>query len=143
MTTETVSVITDVSGYDFPTLVKWFIDLRNHKSEVKRSIEPAIAQVEQQMEAIEKEFHKRITASGVTALKTEYGTVSRSIKTKYSVDDAFAFRQWVAENPQEASRLINASITQSEMAVFIAEEGNKLPDGVRSDSTYELSIRRK
>ena len=62
---------------DLPTLVQWYIELRNYKSELKRSIEPAIAQTDEKMEAIEKEFNKRLLQSGGTSVKTDKGTISR------------------------------------------------------------------
>lgn len=135
------STIQDPSGYDTPTLVKWYIDLRNHKSEIKRSIEPAIAQVENQMDAIESELNKRIVTSGVKSMRTENGTITRVNKTKYLVTDSYAFREWLKLNPEVGSQLISASITQGEVMNYLSD-GNALPDGLTVENSIELSVRR-
>lgn len=132
--------VIDPSVYDLPTLVQWYIDLRAHKSELKRSIEPAIAHTDEQMELIEREFNKRMVESGTKSMKTERGTITRVQKTKYLMTDSFAFRQWVANNPQAGSQLVSG-ITQGEVKAYL-EGGNDLPDGLTVDNFFDISIRR-
>lgn len=130
----------DPSVYDLPTLIQWYIDLRQHKSDLKRSIEPQLAQVDEQMELIEKEFSKRIVESGTKSMKTDRGTVSRVQKTKYLLTDAYAFRQWLIANPEEGAGLISG-ISQGEVKAFI-EDGGELPDGLTVDNFFDISVRR-
>lgn len=138
MTTQTQ--IQDPSVYDLPTLVKWYIDLRASKSEIKRSIEPALAQVDMQMEEIEKEFHKRCMEGGTLSMKTEYGTISRVVKSKYLISDGHDFREWLKKNPEDGAGLVSG-ITQGEVKAYV-EAGNELPDGITMDSFYDISVRR-
>ena len=77
---ETTNTPKDPSTFDLPTLVQWYIDLRQYKSDLKRSIEPSLAQADEQMELIEKEFNKRLTESGTKSMKTANGTISRTQK---------------------------------------------------------------
>ena len=130
----------DPSVYDLPTLVKWYIDLRQHKSDLKRSIEPQLAQVDEQMELIEKEFSKRIVESGTKSMKTDQGTVSRVQKTKYLLTDGYAFRQWLIANPEVGAGLISG-ISQGEVKAFL-EDGGELPDGLTVDNFFDISVRR-
>ena len=130
----------DPSVYDLPTLVKWYIDLRQHKSDLKRSIEPQLAQVDEQMELIEKEFSKRIVESGTKSMKTDQGTVSRVQKTKYLLTDGYAFRQWLIANPETGAGLISG-ISQGEVKAFL-EDGGELPDGLTVDNFFDISVRR-
>lgn len=132
--------LTDPSGYDVSALVQWYIDLRNHKSALKRSIEPALTHTDNQMELIERELNKRIVESGVKSMKTDKGTISRVQKTKYLLTDSFAFRQWLVKNPEIGAQLISG-ITQGEVRAYI-EEGNELPSGVSVDNYFDLSVRR-
>ena len=125
---------------DLPTLVQWYIDLRNYKSELKRSIEPAIAQTDEKMEAIEKEFNKRLLQSGGTSVKTDKGTISRVQKTKYLLTDSFAFRQWLVANAEIGSQLVSG-ITQWEVKAYL-ESGGQLPDGLTVDNFFDISVRR-
>jgi len=125
---------------DLPTLVQWYIDLRNYKSELKRSIEPAIAQTDEKMEAIEKEFNKRLLQSGGTSVKTDKGTISRVQKTKYLLTDSVAFRQWLVANAEIGSQLVSG-ITQGEVKAYL-ESGGQLPDGLTVDNFFDISVRR-
>ena len=134
--------ITDPSAYDTAQLVQWYVDLRNNKSEVRRSIEPTLNQIDAQMSAIETELNKRIMASGATSMRTPHGTVARVLKHKYTVADPYLFRLWVQNNPQQGIALLRPAVTQDDVANYI-EEGNALPDGLAIDSSFEISVRRK
>lgn len=129
-----------LSDLDLPTLVQWYIDLRNYKSELKRSIEPSIAHTDEKMEAIEKEFNKRLLQSGGTSVKTDKGTISRVQKTKYLLTDSFAFRQWLVANAEIGSQLVSG-ITQGEVKAYL-ESGGQLPDGLTVDNFFDISVRR-
>lgn len=133
--------LVDPAVYDMATLVKWYIDLRNNKSEIKRSIEPSLAHIDAQMEMIEAEMNKRIVESGTKSMRTENGTVSRVQKTKYIVSDPHAFRQWVLANPAQGINLMNTAVTQGEVKLFL-EDGNTLPDGLAVDASFDISVRR-
>lgn len=130
----------DLTALDLPTLVQWYIDLRNYKSDLKRSIEPALAQTDEKMEQIEKEFHKRLLQSGGTSVKTDKGTISRVQKTKYLLTDSFAFRQWLIANPEVGAQIVSG-ITQGEVKAFL-ENGGQLPDGLTVDNFFDISVRR-
>lgn len=130
----------DPSAFDLPTLVQWYIDLRQYKSELKRSIEPAMAQADEQMELIEKEFNKRLLENGTKSMKTANGTISRSQKTKYLLTDSYTFRQWLIKNPEIGSQLVQG-ISQGEVKAFL-ENGGDLPEGISADHFFDISVRR-
>lgn len=132
--------VKDPSAYDLPTLVQWYIDLRQYKSDLKRSIEPSVARADEQMELIEKEFHKRLADMGSTSMKTPQGTISRVQKTKYLMTDSFTFRQWLMQNPEDGAQLIQG-ISQGEVKAYL-EQGGELPDGITADSFFDISVRR-
>lgn len=139
----TQPTITDLTAYESDALTKWYIDLRNYKSELKRSIDPAIASIEEQMELIEKEFHKRMATVGSSSIKTAHGTASRVQKTKYLVTDSFALREWVRKNPEVGLNLLSATITQSEVKDYLESNPTaQLPDGLAVDQYIDISIRR-
>lgn len=130
----------NTSIYDVTTLVQWYIDLRKYKSDLKLSIEPAIAHTERQMEQIERELHNRMVQNGTKSMKTDKGTIARVKKTKYLLTDSFAFRQWLAKNPEVGSQLVSG-ITQGEVKAYL-EDGNELPDGLTTDEFFDISVRR-
>lgn len=137
---ETTNTPKDPSTFDLPTLVQWYIDLRQYKSDLKRSIEPSLAQADEQMELIEKEFNKRLTESDTKSMKTANGTISRTQKTKYLLTDSFTFRQWLIKNPEVGAQLVQG-ISQGEVRAFL-EDGGELPEGVSADHFFDISVRR-
>ena len=140
MTTENLQLI-DTSQFDIPTLVKWYIDLRAHKSDLEASIKPAVEHTKQQMQMIETELTKRMNETETESMRTVNGTVSKVSKTKYSVIDPFLFRQWMVKNPEVAAQIVNGQITQGEVATYIAD-GGTLPDGMAIDNILSISVRR-
>lgn len=130
----------DPSNYDLPTLTQWYIDLRQYKSDLKRSIEPQLAQADDQMMLIEKEFHKRLAETGSKSMKTDRGTITRVQKTKYLLTDSYAFRKWIVANPEAAAQIVQG-ISQGEVRAFL-EEGGTLPEGVAVDNFFDISVRR-
>lgn len=131
----------DPTPYEMSALVQWYIDLRAHKSEIEASIKPALAHTKQQMQAIEAELTKRLQQVDSEAMRTTNGTVSKTTKTKYAVVDAFAFRQWMAKNPEIASQLVSGQVTPSEVSSYLAD-GGKLPDGLAIEKEYTISVRK-
>ena len=131
----------DTTQYDIPTLVKWYIDLRAHKSDLEASIKPAVEHTKQQMQMIESELNKRMNETKTESVKTINGTVSQVSKTKYSVVDPYVFRQWMVKNPEVAAQIVNGQITQGEVTAYIAD-GGTLPDGMAIDNILSISVRR-
>jgi hypothetical protein len=131
----------DPTPYEMSALVQWYIDLRAHKSEIEASIKPALTHTKQQMQAIEAELTRRLQQADSEAMRTLNGTVSKTTKTKYSVVDAFAFRQWMVKNPEIASQLVSGQVTHSEVSSYLAD-GGKLPDGLAIEKEYTISVRK-
>ncbi len=132
----------DPSPYDVGQLVQWYIDLRTQKSEVKKSIEPTIALIDDQMDAIEKELNKRLLANDLTSMRTTNGTVVRVEKTKFSVADAYTLKEWLKQNPDVGINLVSVSANTAELTEYLAE-GNTLPEGMAFEKIFDISIRRK
>lgn len=133
--------VVDPSQFDIPTLTKWYVELRKYKSDLEASIKPQVEHTKAQMDAIEAQLNMRLNAADVKSMRTEYGTVTQVQKTKFKVVDPYAFRQWIAQNPQVGVQLINASVTQSELKNYI-DEDNALPDGIAVDNYLDISIRK-
>lgn len=140
MTTENLTLI-DTSQYNVPQLVKWYIELRAHKSELEASIKPALEHTKQQMQMIEAELNKRLDNIDSESMRTTYGTATKVLKSKYSVVDAYAFRQWMVKNPEVAAQIMSAQVTPSEVTNYIAD-GGTVPDGVALEKSWTISVRR-
>lgn len=132
--------VVEASGYDLPTLTKWYIDLRNARKVLKQSIKPTDDYYVEQMAVIERELAERCVKAESGSLRSTSGTVVRAIKSSYKVVDPYAFRQWIKNNPEVGVDLISATITPGELSAFL-ENGGELPEGVTKEDGYTISVR--
>lgn len=140
---ETEIQVTDPTQYDTEALVAWYIQLRDYKAELKKSIQPALNQTDAQMDAIEKTLSGRLIAANAVSLKTTHGTIGRVQKTKFTVTDPYAFRQWVIANPEIGVNLLSGSVSQAELNSYLADDSNAtLPEGIAQETIFDISVRR-
>ncbi len=94
----------DTTQYDIPTLVKWYIDLRTHKSDLEASIRPAVEHTKQQMQ-MNLNWTNAWMKQKPEFVKTVNDPVSQVFKTKYSVVDPYVLEQWMVKNLKLQHRL--------------------------------------
>lgn len=135
--------IQDPKVFDLDALAKWYIELRTYKSEVKRSIEPVVSSIDEQMELISTEMNRRLAESSATSIRTAHGTIGRVLKTRFNVTDPYLFKQWIVQNPELGVNLISGSITQGEVKSYMESNPDaQLPDGLTFDQFFDISVRR-
>ena len=92
------------------------------------------ALLEQQMLAVCNE-------SNATSIKTEQGTVIKSLKERFTVADGDSFRKFVME--QEMPELFEARIHQGNFKDFMSEHaGEGLPPGVNVMREFTITVRK-
>lgn len=121
-------------------LAKIYIRIRDKMQEEKRTWEEQEAKYKEQMEAIEAELLEICKATGSDSLRTKYGTVIRSINTRYWTSDWSNFHKFLLEN--EAPQLLENRIAQGNMKEFLENHPDKLPPGLNADSKYKVTVRR-
>jgi hypothetical protein len=77
---------------------------------------------------------------GVKSVRTDGGTITMTVKTRYSTDDWDAFKEFIKEN--DAIELLEKRISQSNMATFLEENPGKVPAGLNSFKEYAISVRK-
>lgn len=133
MSTEETSVPAD-------KLAKIYIRIRDKMQAEKREWDEKEAAYKAQMEAIEAELLEICKTTGSDSLRTKYGTVIRSVKTRYWTSDWSNFHKFLLEN--EAPQLLENRIAQSNMKEFLEAHPDKLPPGLNADSEYAVTVRR-
>jgi hypothetical protein len=93
------------------------------------------------MDMIESALLDMCKESGVTGLKTDSGTVTRSITTRYWPSDWESMHQFIKEN--DALDLLERRVAQKAMGEFIAKNPDKFPKGMNVDSKFSITVRRK
>lgn len=121
-------------------MVKAYIKMRDHRSAIKAQYEDEDSQIKEQMESIESELLELCKATGTDGLKTQFGTVSRSIKTRYDATDWESMHRFVLEN--SAPDLLERRIAQRAMREFIENNPELMPPGLNVTSQYAVTVTR-
>jgi hypothetical protein len=118
-------------------LVKIYLKIRDKRAELSKQD----SELEEQQELIESELLNICKETGADGLRTEFGTVTRSVKKRYWTSDWSSFYDFVKEH--NALELLEKRVAQSNMATFIEENPDAVPPGLQVDSRYTAVIRRK
>ena len=118
-------------------LVKIYLKIRDKRAELSKQD----SELEEQQEIIETELLSICKETGADGLRTEFGTVSRSVKKRFWTSDWSSFYDFVKEH--NALELLEKRVAQSNMATFIEENPDLVPPGLQVDSRYTAVIRRK
>mgnify|MGYP003650467254 CR=1 FL=1 len=121
-------------------MVKAYIKMRDHRSALKAQYEDEDASVKDQMAFIETELLELCKTVGTDGLKTQFGTVSRSVKTRYDATDWEAMHKFVLE--QSAPDLLERRVAQRAMKEFIENNPELMPPGLNVTSQYAITITR-
>ena len=68
---------------DANQLVKVYIKIRDAKEIKKKQMEAEIADLDQQLDAVEQELLEICKTTGQDGGKTQYGSFTRAVKTRY------------------------------------------------------------
>ena len=118
-------------------LVKVFLKIREKRAELAKQD----TELEEQQNVIESRLLDICKEMGTDGLKTELGTVSRSIKKRYWTSDWHSFYNFLKEH--DAVELLEKRISQVNMATFLEENPDAFPPGLQVDSRYTAVIKRK
>ena len=121
-------------------MVNAYIKMRDHRSAIKAQYEDEDASVKEQMAAIESELLELCKTTGTDGLKTQFGTVSRSIKTRYDATDWEAMHKFVLEH--SAPDLLERRVAQRAMKEFIESNPELMPPGLNVTSQYAITVTR-
>lgn len=125
---------------DASALVKVYIKIRDAKEMKKRQMEEEIAALEQQMDAIEQELLEICKTTGQDGGKTQFGSFTRSVKTRYWTSDWDSMYKFIREH--DAPEILERRIHQGNFVDFIKENPNLMPAGVNVESKYSITVRR-
>ena len=117
-------------------LVRIYMKMRAKLSELDAQVES----IKEQQQLLKNEIKDRIRSVGAKSMKTEYGTVSLTEKTRYYTQDWDSFKRFVIEN--DAVDLLEKRIAQTNMKLFLQENPTLVPPGLNSDTEIDVSIRK-
>ena len=75
-----------------------YIKMRDKRAELAKEYEAEDARIQEQMDMVEAELKNMCEEIGADSIKTAYGTVYRSVKTQYQVNDWDNMYKFVMEH---------------------------------------------
>lgn len=125
---------------DASQLVNVYIKIRDAKELRKKQMEAEIADLDVQLAAVEQELLEICKTTGQDGGKTQFGSFTRSVKTRYWTSDWDSMYKFIREH--DAPDLLERRIAQGNFAQFIQENPDKMPAGVNIESKYSITVRR-
>jgi len=101
-------------------------------------LDKALADLEEQREAIRLAIKDQMKALGLTSVKTSSGTVSLTKSTRYNTQDWDSFKAFVLEH--QVVDLLEKRIAQANMAQFLEENPGVLPPGLNSVTGFDIRV---
>ena len=125
---------------DANKLVQVYIKIRDAKELKKKQMEEEIAALETQLDAVEQELLEICKSTGQDGGKTQFGTFTRSVKTRYWTSDWDSMYKFIREH--DAPELLERRIHQGNFVEFLKENPDRMPAGVNVESKYSITVRR-
>lgn len=121
-------------------LVAVYVKMRDKRAALLREYEEQDEGIKAQMEVVEGKLLDLCKSVGADSLKTQHGTVIRSVKTRYWTSDWNSMHKFVMEH--NMPELLEKRISQTTMKQLLEENPDMMPPGVNIDSRYAVTIRR-
>lgn len=114
--------------------------IRTEMERRTKQFDTELAELQKQLDVVDGELRDRLKEMGSTSVKTEFGTVIMSMKTRYNTQDWDAFKAFIVEH--DALDLMEKRISQLNMRRFLEENPALVPPGLNSDSEFVISVRK-
>ena len=121
-------------------LAKVYLKMRDKRQELARQFEEQDSVLKEQMEIVENKMPDVCKDLGADSIKTAYGTIIRSVKTRYWTADWESMHNFIKDNG--AYDLLERRIHQANMKQWLQENPDQLPMGLNSESRYSTTVRR-
>jgi enamine deaminase RidA (YjgF/YER057c/UK114 family) len=125
---------------DASKLVKVYIKMRDAKAALEHEMEEKVNAIAEQMAIVEQELLEICKATGQDGGKTEYGSFTRSVKTRYWTSDWDRMYAFIRDH--DAPELLEKRIHQGNFKEFLEQHPGTMPEGVNVDSKYAITVRR-
>ena len=121
-------------------LTRVYIKMRDKKAELETELENQVGKLENDMGTVKAAILNHMKSLGVESLRTDAGTVYRTVRTKYTTSDWESMGKFILEHG--VPELLEKRIQQTNMKVFLEENPDLLPPGLNSNMEYSVTIKR-
>ncbi len=122
-------------------LIKAFLKLKAQRKQLEEQFKSEDSELAAQQEMIQEKLADLCEEIGVDSLKTPFGSATRAVKTRYWTQDWGSMYEFIKDN--DALFLLEQRLHQTNLKNYLAENPDKLPMGLNSDSRYVINVRSK
>jgi hypothetical protein len=126
--------------YDADRLVRVYVKIRDAKAALKSEFDAANDRLSEQMDSIEGELLNLCKSTGQDGGRTDHGTFTRTVKTRYWTSDWQSMYSFIKEH--NALELLEQRVSQGNMKTFLKDNPDAMPAGLNVDSKYSITVRR-
>ena len=134
----------DVQGEQPPIpldkLTRIYIKIRDYSNELRLKYEEQDKELAEELQIIEGRMLDICKSMNADSIRTEHGTIIRSVKSRYWTNDWDSMYAFIKEHA--AFGLLEKRLHQSHMKEFLVENPNTLPMGLNIESEYSVVVRR-
>ena len=123
------------------SLVKAYLAIRLERDKVAKKYQQEDSELKDQMNRLESAMLETCDDIGAETLRTESGTIIKTLKENFVCGDWDNFKSYVLEN--QALELLQQRISQSNFREFLStreEEG--LPPGISTMREFKITVRK-
>jgi hypothetical protein len=133
--------MSETTELNLDDLVKIYLTIRTEREKLKASWEVKDSELEQEMKLLEQSMLTVCNDTNASSIRTESGTVIRSLKERFTTNDWDNFKKFVLDN--EAIDLLERRIHQGNFKEFMAEhKDDGLPPGVNVMREFTIVVRK-
>ena len=103
-------------------------------------MEDEISALDAQLDAVEQELLELCKTTGQDGGKTQFGSFTRSVKTRYWTSDWDSMYKFIREH--DVPEILERRIHQGNFVDMLKENPNIMPAGVNVESKYSITVRR-
>ena len=129
-----------ISGIPLDQLAATYIRIRDARGELKQGYEKADADLKLQMDTLEQEMLAICKSVNADSIRTNSGTVIRSVKSRYWTNDWDSMYRFIKEH--DAFALLEKRLHQTHMKQFLEENPDVEPAGLNIEREYTVVVRR-
>ena len=129
-----------ISGVPLEQLTATYIKIRDARGDLKRKFEREDEELSNQLSLIEQEMLEVCKSVDANSIKTNAGTIIRSVKSRYWTNDWDSMYRFIEEH--RAFALLEKRLHQTHMKQFLEENPNAHPAGLNVEREFTVVVRR-
>lgn len=126
---------------DLNRVVQAYNAIRDARTARRHAWEKEDLALEADQTTLKQVLLQLLNEQGASSIRTDAGTIIRSLKVKPSAADWGAFYEWIASDPERFEAL-EKRIKATFISEYMEANGGMLPPGVNVHREYEVSVRR-